>query len=489
MPRLSKSRLNAFRQCAKRMWLEVHRPELTLPDPSRQRLFDVGHQVGTIAQQQYPDGVLIAPDNDLTQALADTPAALAARRPVFEATFEFQDVLVRTDLLLPDEDGWHMAEVKSTTTAKDVHLPDLAVQVWAARNCGVSIRRASVRHINNGFTLTAHGDYRGLLVDTDRLSEVEGLLSGLPRTIAEAQATLAGPEPDIRTGGHCSDPYECQFQSYCAAQEPPQPNYPVTVLPGPKGKSFANALLSEGFSDLARVPRQRLAGASELIRRIHEATVTGVPYHDAAGAAAAMADWAWPRYFLDFETIAPAVPVWVGTQPYKQTPFQFSLHVQQAAGTLTHRMFLDLTGEEPSRACAEALLSSVGPEGAVIAYNATFEKGCITALASRHDDLADRLHQIADRLVDPLPVVRTHYYHPDMHGSFSLKAVQPVLAPHLDYTALPVRDGDMAQLAYLEATSPGCTAERKAQIAEDLAAYCDMDTLAMVDVVRALGMR
>ncbi|MFO0157500.1 MAG: DUF2779 domain-containing protein, partial [bacterium] len=115
--RLSKSKLIAFRQCPKRLWLEVHRPDLRIDDSSAQSRFEVGHQVGALAQTQYPDGVLIAPDNNLTRALKDTTAELARspRRVLFEATFQAADILVRADLLIPAKKGWHMVEVKSST--------------------------------------------------------------------------------------------------------------------------------------------------------------------------------------------------------------------------------------------------------------------------------------------------------------------------------------------------------------------------------------
>ena len=97
--RLSKSRLNAFRQCPKRLWLEVHRSDLKVESAEVQARYAVGHRVGEIAQLDYPDGVLIAPGNNLAQALADTPLALQQGRPLFEATFEHAGLLVRADLL------------------------------------------------------------------------------------------------------------------------------------------------------------------------------------------------------------------------------------------------------------------------------------------------------------------------------------------------------------------------------------------------------
>jgi len=483
--RLSKSRITSFRQCPKRLWLEVNRPKLTEVTAQMQAAFDTGHCVGEIAQRAYPDGILIAPDNNLARALADTRAALPLGKPLFEATFQNEGVLIRADLLLPVEDAWHMAEVKSTTGVKNYHHQDVATQVWVVQGQGLRIGAMSVRHIDRDFTLQTPGDFAGLLMDADVSEPVQDLLPGLPQIVQQARATLAGGEPAITTGPHCSDPFECPFQAYCVGQQAPGPEYPVTLLPGIRGKRIARELMAEGLLDLQQVQQDQLSDPQ--LQRIQIATATDIPYLDSAGARSVMSKWSWPRYFLDFETIAHAVPVWLGTHPYEAIPFQFSCHLQTEGGDLTHTGFLDLSGENPSRACALALLSAIGPVGAVVAYNASFERQCIRRLAGRLPDLAPVLLSIEQRLADLLPVVRNHYYHRDMRGSYSIKTVLPVLVPHLGYGDLgEVQDGNQAQLAYLEATAPGCDAQRRQVLASELEAYCRLDTLAMVELARAL---
>jgi len=195
--------------------------------------------------------------------------------------------------------------------------------------------------------------------------------------------------------------------------------------------------------------------------------------------------WAFPRTWLDFETIGFVMPRWVGTSPYQAVPFQFSAQVEQADGTRIEQAFLDLSGNDPRRACAQALLA-LPPTGAVIAYNAGFERGCIKSLAFACPDLADDLMGLADRLVDLLPVTRATWYHRDQRGSWSIKAVLPTVAPELDYSELAVGDGMAAQEAYLEATDPSCTAMRKVEIERDLRIYCGRDTEAMIVLARHL---
>lgn len=135
-------------------------------------------------------------------------------------------------------------------------------------------------------------------------------------------------------------------------------------------------------------------------------------------------------------------------------------------------MFLDLSGEDPSRAFAESLLRVLGQDGPIVVYNQGFEKRIIRELAERFADLAPGLTRLLERVVDLLPLASAHFYHPSMQGSWSIKAVLPAMAPKLDYARLDgVSSGTGAQEAYLEATSIGTTPERKAQLDQALREY------------------
>ena len=85
------------------------------------------------------------------------------------------------------------------------------------------------------------------------------------------------------------------------------------------------------------------------------------------------------------------------------------------------------------------------------------------------------------------PLVRAHYYHPQMLGSWSIKAVLPAAVPRLSYADLgEVADGLAAQRAYLEAIDPGASPERRQALHEKLTAYCRLDTLALVELLATL---
>ncbi len=483
---LSKSRITLFEQCPKRLWLSVHRPELSEESAAVQLSFAAGHEVGALACALLPGGHMVEADKGLQAAIVETASLIADgwRQPIFEATFAHDDVLVRADLMIPSSGGWHVAEVKSTTGVKDYHLGDLATQLWVMRNSGVAIASASIRHLNRHFVLQREGELNGVFADTFVDEVAEPLITNRADIIAGARRTLAGAEPVREMGAHCDAPFTCSFKGYCGRELPPCPDWPVDLLPDAAGKKLARFWLERGVDDLLQLADADMP--SPKLKRIHEATLTGVAYHDREALVAETAGWAYPRTFLDFETMQFPIPRWVGTGPYAQVPFQFSAHIVESDGSLSHEEFLSIDGSDPRRACAEALAALPG-HGAVVAWNASFERGCLLRLADQFADLAPALRSLAARLVDLMPPVQRHYYHRDMRGSWSIKAVLPTVAPDLRYSRLiDVQSGADAQASYREATHPDTSDERKAALRSALLDYCRRDTEALMVVLDRL---
>ena len=201
------------------------------------------------------------------------------------------------------------------------------------------------------------------------------------------------------------------------------------------------------------------------------------------GARAFAKELAHPRFYLDFETVGPPIPLWAGTRPYQSLPFQWSCHIERAQGVMEHAEFLDLSGEPPMRALAEQMITALENDGPILMYT-SYERGVIQGLAAMFPDLAGALQAIDARLVDLHPITRAAYYHPDMLGSWSIKAVLPTVAPDMDYAELEgIQEGTQASAAYLEAIDPGTSTERKEEIRNNLLMYCKHDTEAMVRLV------
>lgn len=479
MAGLSKSRIVAHLQCPKRLWLQINRPDLQVVEAGQQARMEAGNVVGDIARQQYPDGVLIDGAN-LSLAIQDTAAQLTKgkRLPIFEATFQQDGVLVRNDLLLPAKAGYHLAEVKSSTHVKDYHLSDVAIQAHVTEQAGVPLRRISVVHIDNSFIYPGGQDYAGLFRFVDVTDQARELMPQVPKWIKAAQKTLAGAEPDIAPGPHCQDPFDCPFIDYC---HPPEDltAHPVELLP--YSQKLAATLRAEGYADIRDIPKGRLTTDRHV--RIWKSIIQGKPVLDKA-VREDMAALSWPRYFIDFETINFAAPIWTGTRPYQQIPFQWSCHIQSHTGSLKHAEWLADGAEDPRLGFVESLIRLVGQRGTLLAYNAAFERKRLEELAEAFPAHAEALLDLMERMVDLLQITRDRYYHPDMRGSWSIKRVLPTIAPALSYQGLSVADGGMAQEAFMALMAPATTEQEKAQIRQDLLTYCERDTYAMVEIAR-----
>lgn len=488
MRNLSKSKLLAFRQCSKRLWLEIHHPESRQDSAVAQAGFKMGHQVGDIARQVYDPkskGNLIdAQSEGFPAAFQRSAELLAAAKPVpiFEAGFSAAGALAFADVMLPSrkagERVWRMVEVKSSTSVKNYHRDDVAIQSFVAMAAGVPLRAIALAHIDSSWVYPGGGDYEGLLQEHDLTDEAFGRHEEVASWIAGAQKVARKrSEPNISTGSHCSDPFECGFLSYCQSQEV-QTEYPIHWLPKIQSTALKSLIANGEVTDLRDVD-DNLLNARQL--RVKKHTLSGEVYFDVAGARADLASYQKPSYFLDFETIQFAVPIWKGTRPYQQIPFQFSLHRLARNGKLTQQSFLDLSGKDPSKAFAEALILACGKQGPVYVYNAQFENSRMKELAARFPRLRQALLAIVERVVDLYRIAEQRYYHPSQQGSWSIKKVLPAIAPELSYESLDgIQHGGMAMDGYLEAITPSTSVIRKAQIEQQLLAYCSLDTFAMI---------
>ena len=478
-PGLSKSKILSYRQCPKRLWLEKRMLEVAETPDTSERAFAIGHAVGAAAQSLLPDGVLVEFQEDLRRAVAVTRETLATYpdRPIFEAAFEHDGVLIRADVLIPEGRKYRLCEVKAASSVKDYYLDDCAVQAWVLRANGLELSDVELLHIDTSFVYPGGGRYEGLFCKVSLDGQLPEAV--VPAWVDGARAVLSQPEPTVAMGPQCDDPFTCPFKTYCARNDPPAPDYPVASLR--RGGKLAQRLAAEGFADLRDVPAARLSSAVH--RRVHAATVSGIPYVS-PDVANVMRGLAYPRYFMDFETARFAVPIWAGTRPYQQVPFQWSVHVEHAPGQVEARMFLHLDADDPREAFLLSLLDAVGDAGPVLAYYAGFE-------CSRIEELADAFPQhraaamaLIARIVDLHPIAREHYYHRDMLGSWSLKAVLPTVAPDLDYANLEeVQEGGAAEAAFQEAISRDTTPERREVLRKALQVYCARDTLALLRLV------
>jgi len=480
---LTKSRILHHRQCPKRLWLESYRPELAVQDDAATARMTAGTDAGEIARRDYPTGRLVEA-KDRATALAKTKQLLSqSSRPLFEAAFEAGGVHVRADLLLPGRPGYQLVEVKSSLSVKDYHYEDVAIQSWVVTETGLSLKRVDVAHIDKTFVYPGGGDYRGLFKRVNVSNEARAFHKHIPKWILAAQRTLDGKQPETEIGDQCEDPVPCQFIEHCKSQSGVvEADYPVELLPDRDGKALAAALRAKGYSDLRKVPGKLVNGTK--LSRIWRATRTRKIWLDPQ-AGRELKALGYPRYYFDFETFGPVVPIWVGTRPKQAIPFQWSCHIEQKTGKVKHKEYLADGPEDPRLDLTKSMIKALGTTGPIFTYS-SYEATTIKGLIRQFPKLAGELNAILDRIEDLYPIAKKHYYHRDLRGSWSLKRVLPTIAPELDYSDLEVADGGMAQEAFSEMIRSETPANRRSQLRKALLTYCARDTLAVARVEKFL---
>lgn len=484
--RISKSRFQKGLQCRKALWLAVHRHDLaTPPDEAQAWLFEQGAEVGRLAHRLFPGGVEVTEDHlHSAEALATTERLLAeGARVLYEPAFTFDGAFARIDVLAASGDGrWDLYEVKSSASLKEQHVTDAAVQAYAVEGSGLALRTINVVHLDTSYVYPG-GEYdpRALFVVEDVTQAARAFLPTVPGLLAEFGAMLEGPEPEVRIGSHCTNPYACDFIAYCSAGLPER--CAVTDLAG-LSASALDALLEAGITSIADIP-EGFPFLSARQRLVVDAVKRQQPVVDASGLARGLSGLAWPVRHLDFETVAPALPLWPGTRPYQTVPFQYSVHVQHADGTLEHRSYLHRGADDPRRPLAERLLADLGEHGTITHYT-PYEVRVIDGLVAEFPDLAGRLTQVKARLFDLASLVKQYTTHPDTCGRWSIKHVLPAWCPDLSYDDLGIASGSVASIRYLRLLRGELTGADAQAAYEQLEEYCALDTLAMVRLLEEL---
>ena len=489
-PMLSKSDFMKFLQCEKYLWLYKNRRDLLPEEVSEQQqaIFDQGFAVEDYAAKLLPGAQpqLVARAQYKGQAGA-SKATLYAR-----ADFVTHD---------PHEDTYDIYEVKSTTQVKPEHLPDLAFQKLTFEQAGYKVRKTALVHLNNAYVRQGVIDAHELLTIEDITADVEAAAQEIEPMIPEAIKAMAAPEEiKVRIIKQCYAPYECPFIPYCWPQAGiPETNsiYDLTRI----SESTLVELLDRGIRCIEDIPDDIELGKEQAAQV--QTAKTQQPIIDRAGIKTALKKLQYPLYFLDYETVGPAIPLWDSTRPYQQVCFQYSLHVLRepgaagktgekgeppkkgAKGKLEHYEHLAEGRESPVPGLLKQLKHDIADDqGSVIVWYKSFEMTRNQEMAEMYPEYRDFLESVNGRIYDLRDIFKDLLYvHPDFRGSTSIKAVLPALVPELSYNNLEdIREGTMAGLRWLQLNF-GKGLEDADRVRQNLLNYCERDTLAMVRVM------
>jgi predicted RecB family nuclease len=483
--KLSKSRFVAGYQCLRRLYWQVHEPELAAqPDAAAEAIIQQGHEVGMLARTLFPGGVEVDCSRGLADAIRITRELVASPevRAIFEAVFEHQNVLVKVDILHRRRDGrWRLIEVKSTTDVRDQHIEDVGIQYRTLSRSGVDVASACLAHVNRNYVRDGEIDPRRFFRIRNLTRRVERLQSKLTLQLRSQFTVLSMPQaPNVAPGRHCTDPVTCEFFDHC---NPPCSEDHIGFLPRIHA-SAVEELEEMGIESINNIPDD--FKLSEIQRRAATCVQTGQPWFDVDVLKAKLAKLEYPLFFMDFETVNRAVPLFAGMRPYDHLPFQWSVHVQRQPGAKSeHYEFLATDASDPRREFISSLCAALGESGSILVYS-SFESQRLSDLATWLPEYAERIKAIQARLFDLLPVVREHTYHPEYAGSYSIKSVLPALVPAMSYEGMEVANGQDAGLAWELLVRGGLNCDERDRIRKILLDYCALDTLAMLRLLERL---
>ena len=478
---LSKSKYLTGLQCPRLIWIQFHEPaKIPETDPVTQYIFDQGHLVGELAKKLFPEGIDISTDNFMGN-ISNTKNLLKNRKPLFEAGILAGKLYSRLDILNPvNEDEWDIVEVKSSTDVKDVHISDVAYQRYCCSQSGLSTRKCFLALINNQYVKDGEIDPEGLFNIHDVTDKVEETSVGIQDRIDEILEVIGREEcPEMIIGPHCRDPYECPLTDCWDSL----PEHSVFSLYYGGKKSFT--MYSSGILTVGEIPDDYKLNDKQ---RVQQACIaSGKPHVDEEAIQDFLSSLQYSLYYLDFETIGPAVPLFDGTRPYQNIPFQFSVHVvKDEKSPPVHYSFLANSTKDPRPALLAELQKVLGDSGSIIAYNKGFEEGILRDLAEAFPEYNDWIDQVCSRLIDLLvPFRNFDYYHPAQNGSASLKAVLPVITGQ-GYKELDIADGQLASLLFEKVTYGEASDEERNKVRSDLEKYCALDTEGMIWIVDKL---
>ena len=454
-------------------------------DPGTQALFDQGHLVTELSHTLFPGGVVVDGEVHDYEGLAQkTQELLSLRKPLYEAAFKYKRTFARPDILKPNKDGsWDLFEVKSTTSVKDIHYADAAFQKYCYEGAGLKIRKVFIVFINNHFVKNGPIDPKELLVQEEITEQVEGMVEKVEDQVNRMIEIINQKKcPDVKIGLQCDDPYECPLKSVCWDFLPKESVFILNRIH--KKKAFE--LIESGIHHIKDIPGDHPLSASQRVQC--DCHANGKAKVDPSAIKEFLDQIEFPLYFLDFETLGPAVPVYDQSRPYQQVPFQYSLHILAAWGKeALHHAYLAQNRNDPRPELLSKLEALIKSKGTILSYNMSFELTRLKESVAVYPKYEPWFRGIEKRFMDLIvPFRKFDYYDPKQMGRTSIKNVYPALTGG-SYEGLEIGDGGTASLEYGRVMfSDGISPQDKKRVLGGLEEYCKLDTQAMIDVLNVL---
>lgn len=489
---LSKSDYMSYLKHPAYLWLRKNaRDRLPPIDAATQAMFDAGHRFETYAEELYPDPVRIGfTDYEEYRSLPKrTEQALQdGAQTILQGGFKANNVICIVDILNRiEQNTYDLIEVKSSTKVKPEHEFDVAFQLLVLEKCGLNIRNVSILHVNKDYMREGDVEPEKLTEQTDITGAVHQLRNFTLKHLKQA-FTIARldtmPEASPRYVNHTDIPSTRWFSEWMDIYLHLHPDlhpYSIYFLSYPNQQQLAD--LEDKHIDLIKDVPEEMA-LREKQRLQIKTTRESERVVDKEKIKQFLDTFEFPLYFLDYETLSSVIPAFDGYQPYKDYPFQYSLHMlDEPGGELVHKEYIHEENTDPVPALLERLQEDVGDEGTVLTWNMSYEKMCNDIMARSCPEYGDFLDGLNERINDlMIPFSEMWFVDKDFYGSASLKNVLPVLAPDLLHQDLDISDGMQARREWMDTVLDGVSEDKKAKVLGELSEYCTLDTYGMVRI-------
>ncbi len=485
---LSKTQFIYYLQCPKYLWLYKNKKDIFKGEEKLDYKQLQGESVEFWAYSQYKDSVdCEAESKSLFESIDKTKEIISSgKKTLLQPSFYDGNLFCRNDLLVFDKKSkkWDLIEVKSSTKIDEkLHIIDVAFQKICLNNCGLEINKTYLYFVNNEYIRMGDVEPEKLIKKEDITEKVLLMEPVIKIKIKEALEFIEKNinEPDVKILKQCNDPHGCGFIDYCWEKIPNHSVYDLTLK-----KEYLEELVNKDKIKLEDVPEEIITRENK--KRYYLAAITNKVFIDKVGIKNELSKLIYPLYFLDYESYAPAVPLFDGFKPYQQMVFQYSLHIKESPDAeIKHYHFLTDKWEDPCPELLKNLISQIGKIGTILVWNERFEKARNEEMANTYKEFEDKLLSINNRVYDLATIFKNNYYvHKDFKGKWSIKTILPVLISSLSYKDLNIQEGGAASDSYRKIIDENISKEEKENLQKDMLEYCKVDTLAMVEIFNEL---
>jgi len=487
MFKLTKTNFIQYLNCSKSLWLLKNKPE---EYPSGEfslfleKLIKEGYEVEDYAQQLFPNGIKFSDfaSSEITENQIKNGGEIFFQ-PAFETS---KGVFSRIDVLEKKKDGtWHIYEVKSSTKIKTDkkhnHLKDVCFQKYTMLENGYEVSQVSIIYLNKDYIRNGDVNPKELLIIEDVTEKIDKIYSTVVNQINEAVNYINKEEISFNTcvcrentrSNHC-DSFKI-FNTDIL-------EYSIYEIGNIRDKKIKE-LLDMDVLLLKDIPSDYSLNDKQLLQI--KSTKQGTAIINEGKISNKLSNLKFPLHFIDYETYASAVPKTDGLKPHQHVPFQVSIHSMQEDGKIKHFEFLADKLEFPEK-LIQYMEESTGNTGTYISWHASFEISRNKDMVSMLPHHIDYLENMNNEMFDLEDIFKIDYVDYQFHGSTSIKKVLPIIVPKFSYSELEVQNGTMALDTWGRMVLDKDYSENKEIVRKNLLDYCELDTLAMVEIYKKL---